>query len=78
MDGPRMQVRFRDSGPGVARPQNLFQPLKPGTGSTGLGLYISRSLLRSYGGDLRFEPRQDGACFVVEIPRVVPRATTYD
>lgn len=66
-DERRVTVRFEDSGPGVACPERLFQPFQPGAEGTGLGLYISRALLRSYGGDLRFEPRQRGSCFVVEL-----------
>jgi two-component system sensor kinase FixL len=60
-------VRFEDTGRGVACPDHLFQPFQPGAEGAGLGLYISRALLRSYGGDLRFEPRQRGSCFVVEL-----------
>jgi PAS domain S-box-containing protein len=58
-------VRFRDTGPGVASPDELFKPFQPGAHSTGLGLYISRAVLRSHGGDLRSEPKSDGSCFVV-------------
>jgi C4-dicarboxylate-specific signal transduction histidine kinase len=32
-----------------------------------MGLYVSRAMVRSYGGDLRFEPHPDGACFAVEL-----------
>ena len=49
-------VRFRDSGPGVAHPEELFRPFQPGAHSFGLGLYISRAILRSHGGGLRYEP----------------------
>ncbi|MGD0499860.1 MAG: ATP-binding protein [Bryobacteraceae bacterium] len=73
----RTLVRFRDSGCGVSRPDRLFQPFQPGAESTGLGLYISRALLRSYGGELRFEPREDGASFVVELPSVEQRAVSH-
>jgi len=68
-------VRFRDSGRGVSDPERLFQPFQSGVSSVGLGLYISRSLLRSYGGELRFELPARGACFVVELLRVVHRST---
>lgn len=60
-------VRFEDTGAGVACPERLFQPFQSGAEGAGLGLYISRALLRSYGGDLRFEPRMKGSCFVVEL-----------
>jgi C4-dicarboxylate-specific signal transduction histidine kinase len=60
-------VRFRDSGPGVAHPEELFRPFQPGAHSIGLGLYISRAILRSHGGGLRYEPQQSGGCFAVEL-----------
>lgn len=60
-------VRFRDSGPGVANPESLFRPFQPGAASTGLGLYISRAVLKSYGGDLYCKPSQDGSCFELRL-----------
>jgi signal transduction histidine kinase len=63
----RVAVRFEDTGPGVAEPEKLFQPFQPGAEGTGLGLYITRAILRSYGGELRFEPSEHGSCFVVEL-----------
>ena len=60
-------VRLRDSGPGIPAPEQLFQPFQAGTDGAGLGLYISRAIVRSYGGDLRFEPVEAGACFVVAL-----------
>jgi PAS domain S-box-containing protein len=60
-------VRFRDSGPGVAHPEELFRPFQPGAHSFGLGLYISRAILRSHGGGLKYEPQPSGACFTVEL-----------
>jgi C4-dicarboxylate-specific signal transduction histidine kinase len=64
----RAVVMFRDSGPGVEAPERLFQPFQTGADGTGLGLYISRAIVRSYGGDLRFEPSARGCCFIVELP----------
>jgi len=63
----KVAVRFQDTGPGVAEPDNLFQPFQPGAEGTGLGLYVTRAILRSYGGELRFEPSERGSCFVVEL-----------
>lgn len=60
-------VRVRDSGPGVGNPDLLFRPFQKGAESDGLGLYISRAILRSEGGDLRYESSAYGACFVVEL-----------
>jgi two-component system sensor kinase FixL len=63
----RAYVRVQDSGPGVVSPECLFQPFQPGAEGTGLGLYVSRAVVRSYGGELRFEPSEKGSRFVVEL-----------
>jgi signal transduction histidine kinase len=51
----------------VAAPERLFQPFQQGAEGSGLGLYISRAVVRSYGGELRFEPTPSGTLFVVEL-----------
>jgi C4-dicarboxylate-specific signal transduction histidine kinase len=60
-------VRFRDSGPGVPNPDEMFKPFQPGASSGGLGLYISRAILRSHGGNLRYDRETMGSCFTVEL-----------
>ena len=60
-------VHFRDSGPGVAQPDELFRPFQAGAHSVGLGLYISRAILRAHGGGLRYDPEGPGSCFTVEL-----------
>jgi signal transduction histidine kinase len=60
-------VRVEDSGPGVLAPECLFQPFQPGAEGTGLGLYVSRAVVRSYGGELRFEPSPRGSRFLIEL-----------
>jgi two-component system sensor histidine kinase/response regulator len=37
-------------------------------GGLGLGLYLSREIAANYGGDLWYEPKQDGSTFVVSLP----------
>lgn len=69
-------VRVKDSGPGVAAPEDLFQPFQTGANGTGMGLYIARAALRTYGGDLRFVAEPGGACFVVEL-QVCHRGTRH-
>jgi PAS domain S-box-containing protein len=64
----RVVVRFEDSGPGIAAPDRLFEAFQQGADGTGLGLYVSRAMVRSYGGELRFEPHREPACFVIELP----------
>jgi PAS domain S-box-containing protein len=60
-------VHFRDSGPGVAQPDELFRPFQAGAQSFGLGLYISRAILRAHGGELRYDPDGPGSRFTVEL-----------
>jgi PAS domain S-box-containing protein len=67
VENDMVQVKFRDTGHGVAKPEELFQPFQPGAHSLGLGLYISRAIVRSYGGDVRYEPSSGGSCFVVQL-----------
>jgi two-component system, LuxR family, sensor kinase FixL len=60
-------VRLFDSGAGVRNPADLFRPFQQRAEATGLGLYLSRAFMRSFQGDLRYEPTSIGACFVVEL-----------
>lgn len=60
-------VRFRDTGPGVAHPEELFRPFQPGAHSSGLGLFVSRAIVRAHGGNLRYSPEAEGCCFAVEL-----------
>ena len=69
-----VRICFHDTGPGVAAPERLFTPFQPGSDGTGLGLYVSRAVIRSYGGELRFEPQPRGTCFAVEL-QVVERGS---
>jgi two-component system, LuxR family, sensor kinase FixL len=63
-------IRFEDTGVGVSAPDVLFRPFQQGADAAGLGLYVSRAILRSFGGELVFEPRTAGCCFAVNLNRV--------
>ncbi len=65
-----VSVRFRDTGCGVAHPERLFRPFQQQAQATGLGLYLSRAFMRSFRGELRFEPEPDGSSFIVELSAV--------
>lgn len=63
-------VEVEDEGPGLnpEQQQHLFEPFyttKPA--GTGLGLAVSRELIRSQGGNLVYIPQSKGARFVVEL-----------
>ncbi len=64
-------IRFEDTGHGVADPDRLFQPFQKNAAATGLGLYVSRAILRTFRGDLRHESRDRGASFAVILEPVV-------
>jgi signal transduction histidine kinase len=63
-----VSIRVADSGPGPAAADHLFQPFQKGAACTGLGLYVSRALVRSFRGDLRYEP-DPGCTFVIDLPK---------
>lgn len=71
-DPPRVQVRLRDTGPGIAAPilARLFEPFVSGkeTG-LGLGLSICRRLLEVHGGNITGENAPEGgAVFIFTLP----------
>jgi signal transduction histidine kinase len=63
----RVFVRFQDTGCGVSNPDRLFRPFQQQAQASGLGLYLSRAFMRSFRGDLRYEPEPDGTSFIVEL-----------
>jgi len=67
VEAGRVLIRVEDTGPGVAAPERLFQPFQPGAESTGLGLYVSRALVRGFHGDLAYVPRSHGCCFTISL-----------
>jgi two-component system sensor kinase FixL len=62
-----VSIRVTDTGPGLGSVDNLFEPFQKGADSTGLGLYLSRALLRSFHGDLWFDPAVPGCSFVIDL-----------
>ncbi len=67
VDTPFIRMKVSDSGPGVTDAEALFQPFRSGSASSGLGLYVSRALVRNFGGELNYVPTSQGACFQVEL-----------
>jgi two-component system, LuxR family, sensor kinase FixL len=76
-EGSGVTIRFRDTGGGVAHPERLFRPFQQEAQSTGLGLYLSRAFMRSFKGDLFYEPEDGGSTFVVELSPA-PRESKND
>lgn len=69
-----VSIRVADTGPGIASADKLFQPFQKGAESTGLGLYLSRAFVRSFHGDLRYEPTPSGCLFVIDLAVAGPYA----
>jgi two-component system sensor kinase FixL len=73
-DKQRVMLRFSDTGCGVAHPDRLFRPFQQQAEATGLGLYLSRAFMRSFRGDLRYEPEAVGSAFIVDMAAAIPGA----
>jgi len=65
-----VSIRFEDTGLGISDPQILFRAFQRDAEATGLGLYVSRALMKSFGGDLSFEPSERGCTFSVTLRTV--------
>ncbi|MDR9468694.1 cache domain-containing protein [Marinospirillum sp.] len=68
-----VEIRVRDEGKGM-EPQvqaRVFEPFfTTREGGNGLGLSVSRSLIRRYGGNIQVESKPgEGSCFSVFLPR---------
>jgi len=75
--GHVLRIDFEDTGGGVASPDRLLHPFQAGAASTGLGLYVSRAILQSFGGELVYEARPQGACFTVLLAAAAVPATLH-
>jgi signal transduction histidine kinase len=77
-DGPVVVVEVQDNGPGIdpevmPRIFDSFFTTKPPGSGTGLGLPISREIVRALGGELSAEsPPEGGALFRVRLPALDP------
>jgi PAS domain S-box-containing protein len=60
-------LRFADSGPGISSSSKLFQPFQPGAEAVGLGLFVSRAIVRACGGELYHEPSPRGCTMCVRL-----------
>lgn len=63
----KVVLAAEDSGPGIPNPEALFVPFQSGADRVGLGLYLSRAILRSFGGDLRHVPTSAGCRFEIDL-----------
>ena len=63
-------IRVEDSGTGIRNPADLFRPFQRGAESSGLGLYVSRAILKSFGAEIAHEARAQGCCFTLTLQAV--------
>jgi len=61
-------IRITDNGPGISSAERLFQPFQPGASSTGLGLFVSRAIIRTFGGELHHLQPAGECSFIIELP----------
>lgn len=71
--GDQARLVVEDEGPGIAPAlrENLFRPFEPvrdDRPSTGLGLWISRTIVEAHGGTLSLDSPSTGSRFCVELP----------
>lgn len=64
-NGDTVTITFEDSGPGVDDVSKLFKPFREDADGSGLGLYVSRAMLRVFDGELRYVPASKGCRFDV-------------
>jgi PAS domain S-box-containing protein len=69
----RLEIMFRDNGPGISHPDRIFDPFfttkEVGKG-TGLGLSICYGIVRAHSGEIaaRTNPDGIGSTFIVRLP----------
>ena len=71
-------VSIKNNGVNVPFREHLFEPLHPASGGTGLGLYISRAIVRTYGGELQYLPSGGGSLFFLQLPVLAPMEELVD
>ncbi|NRA82962.1 MAG: hypothetical protein HRU22_04035 [Gammaproteobacteria bacterium] len=68
----QIQIEIIDCGQGIANPDNLFVPFySTKANGSGIGLLLSRELIRNQGGELTLCNRQNkqGAVAQISLPR---------
>ncbi|HET8798669.1 MAG TPA: ATP-binding protein, partial [Thermoanaerobaculia bacterium] len=83
VEGPSIEIRIADTGPGIpdANLPRIFdrfftqRPEPSRTGHTGLGLAIVKAIVEGYGGAIEAANGERGAVFTVRLPRAGQEGT---
>ena len=76
------RVSVADNGEGIPDKDinkmfSVFESRK-GNRGTGLGLPVSKKILREHGGDIRVASQVgEGSCFILELPAIVPELGSH-
>lgn len=76
--GEHVELRVRDSGPGIApeRLERIFDRYFSGSRGAGVGLTVVSRVVEQHGGELRVETGADGTCFTVVLPSFAAQLST--
>jgi signal transduction histidine kinase len=75
IDSSLVQITVKDNGPGIPQElqEKIFQPFitdkKSGEGA-GLGLYVTKKIITTLGGAIKFESEPGNTCFIITLPTI--------
>jgi C4-dicarboxylate-specific signal transduction histidine kinase len=67
VENGRCVLRVSNTGSCVAEPDSLFKPFSRGAAGRGLGLFISRAIIRNFGGELSYEEIASRPVFKIDL-----------
>lgn len=76
--GKQVELRVRDTGPGIApdRLERIFDRYFSGSRGAGVGLTVVSRVVEQHGGELRVETDTEGSCFTVVLPSFAAQLAT--
>jgi two-component system OmpR family sensor kinase len=77
-NGELVELRVRDSGPGIPpeRLDRIFERFFSGSSGAGVGLTVVSRIVEQHGGELRVETGSEGSCFTVALPSFAAQLAT--
>lgn len=76
--GERVELKVRDSGPGIPpdRLDRIFERYYSGSSGAGVGLTVVSRVIERHGGELQVETGPSGSCFTIVLPSFAAQLTT--